>query len=274
MSMKNRFIAAGLVAGVILLVACDKRAEPEAAETGASAAATVNGKAISQSVYDVYAKSASRQANTEMTADHKAQLLDQLINLKLASEAATKAGLDKRDDVQAQLELVRMNVLAEADFSKYLSSNPPSDAEIQSEYNAQIAAMPQEYKARHILVDNEQKAKDIITKLDKGGDFSELAKAESKDESAKNGGDLGWFTLQSMVKPFSEAVAQLDKGSYTKAPVQSQFGWHVIKLEDTRKGEPPDLEKVRDQVVSIVQRKKLQLHIDDLRGKATIQKTN
>jgi peptidyl-prolyl cis-trans isomerase C len=121
-------------------------------------------------------------------------------------------------------------------------------------------------------VDAKESADAIITKLQAGGDFAKLATAESKDSSASNGGDLGWFSPQTMVKPFADAVAALEKGKFTQEPVQSEFGWHVILLEDVRSPEVPDFEQVKPQVEMFTQRKKLQAHLEELRKAATVQK--
>jgi peptidyl-prolyl cis-trans isomerase C len=132
--------------------------------------------------------------------------------------------------------------------------------------------MPREYHARHILVDDKAKADAITKELQAGGDFAKLAEKNSKDPSGKNGGDLGWFTLDTMVKPFSDAVSVLEPGQMTQLPVQSQFGWHVIKLEESRAGAAPSFDEVKDRVKMLVQRKKLQTYLEELRKNAKIEK--
>ena len=273
--MKYAYAAATRVARTGLLAALAALALPLVACGADETVATVNGNALSQDVYDAYLDSAARQTQgAPLTEEQENQLLEQLINLELAAASAEKAGLEKQSEVAAQLDLMRMNVLADADFSRYLEANPATDAEIKTEYEAQVAAMPEEYRARHILVETEDQAKSAIQKLGQGESFADLAKSESKDQSAPNGGDLGWFTLQTMVQPFAEAVQKLAKGAYTKTPVQTQFGWHVIQLEDQRRAEAPAMDQVRDQIESIVQRKKLQSYVASLRDGAKIQKTN
>jgi peptidyl-prolyl cis-trans isomerase C len=132
--------------------------------------------------------------------------------------------------------------------------------------------MPKEYKARHILVEKKETAESVIRDLEAGGDFAKLAAAESKDSSGKSGGDLGWFSPQTMVKPFADAVVALEKGQITKVPVESEFGWHVIQLEDVRSPEVPEFEQVKAQVEMFAQRKKLQAYLEELRKTANIQK--
>jgi peptidyl-prolyl cis-trans isomerase C len=250
-------------------------AKEAAKAPGAKTAATVNGKAISSDVLDLYANNVARQANKPVTPEQRGELLDQLINMQLTAEAAEKSGLAESKQVRDQLALARMNILVEAGIEKYLKDNPVKDSELKPEYDAQIAALPplpNEYKARHILVDDRATAEGIIKELKGGADFAKLAAAKSKDPSKDNGGDLGWFTPDSMVKPFSDAVATLQKGKYTETPVQTQFGWHVIQLEDTRKQTPPTFDQVKDQVKVIVQRKRVQTYIESLRKNAKIEK--
>jgi peptidyl-prolyl cis-trans isomerase C len=132
--------------------------------------------------------------------------------------------------------------------------------------------MPREYHARHILVDDQAKADKLTKDLKAGGDFAKLAEKNSKDPSGKQGGDLGWFTLDTMVKPFADAVSALQPGQTTEAPVQSQFGWHIIKLEESRATAAPPFEEVKDRVKVFVQRKKLQTYLDELRKNAKVEK--
>jgi len=261
-----------------LLAACTKPAEDasqatDAAAAGAKAAvATVNGKKISGDVLDVFVEAVTGGAQEPPTDEQREQLLDQLINMTLAAQAAEKDGLQKDPKTQARLELLRTQILAEAATKKYIDSHPVSESEVKAEYDAQVGSMPKEYKARHILVDSKEQADSIIRELDAGGDFAKLAEKESKDSSGKNGGDLGWFSPQTMVKPFADAVVALEKGQTTKEPVQSEFGWHVIQLEDVREPEVPEFDQVKAQVEMFAQRKKLQAYLDELRKNATIQK--
>ncbi|HEX2494806.1 MAG TPA: peptidylprolyl isomerase [Steroidobacter sp.] len=260
-----------LFAPVLLLAACGKASAPDAAEP-AERIATVNGKAISKSEFDLYVENISRQSGREVPAEQKSQLLDQFISMQLAAQEAEKSGIAKEQKVQDQLSLARMNVIVDAALQKYLDTHPVSDEELKPEYDAQVAAMPREYHARHILVENKAAADAITKELKAGADFGKLAEQKSKDSSSKNGGDLGWFTLESMVKPFADAVAALQSGQLTDQPVQSQFGWHVIKLEGTRASAPPPFEEVKDRVKALVQRKKLQAYLEDLRKNAKVEK--
>ena len=275
----SRFLFVLAAAG--MLVACTKPAgdatksaeTPKAAEAAKSAvAATVNGKQITQDMLDTFSQAVMGNSPEPATDEQKAQLLDQLINMTLAAQAAEKDGLQKDPKVAGRLDLLRTQILAEAASEKFIKANPVTDADLKTEYDTQVAGMPKEYKARHILVDKKETAESIIRELQAGGDFSKIAAKESKDSSGKAGGDLGWFSPQSMVKPFSDAVMALEKGKYTTTPVQSEFGWHVIILDDVRSPEAPKFEDVKPQVEMFVQRKKLQEYLDGLRKAAKIQK--
>jgi peptidyl-prolyl cis-trans isomerase C len=277
--MRNHKLTFLLLAGGALLAACTRPAgdaggvSPTSAASTEGAVAIVNGKPIGAEVFDVFLRAVTGNPAAEATAEQKEQLLDQLVNMSLAAQAAEKDGLGKDPAIQARIDLLTTQILAEAATEKYDESHPLTEEEIRAEYDEQIAGMPQEYKARHILVESQETAESIISQLQAGGDFAKLAAAESKDSgSAKQGGDLGWFAAQSMVKPFADAVMGLEKGGLTTAPVQSEFGWHVIQLEDVRSPEPPAYEDVKQQVEMIARRKKLQAYLDELRKTAEIEK--
>jgi peptidyl-prolyl cis-trans isomerase C len=269
-----------LLCGVVAVsAACTKPATDAAKPAAGSAAAaspsvaTVNGKEISAQLFNTFLQAVTGKPAAEVPPEQKAQMLDQLINMTLAAQAAEKDGLAANPEVKARADLLNAQILAEAASDKYIKAHPVSESEVKAEYDRQVAAMPKEYKARHILVETKEIAESLIRDLAAGGDFAKLAKAESKDPgSAKAGGDLGWFSGTSMVKPFSDAVASLQKGEVTKAPVQTQYGWHVIQLEDVRTPQPPAFDDVKKQVEMIAQRKKLQAYLDELRKTAQIQK--
>jgi peptidyl-prolyl cis-trans isomerase C len=266
-------IACGLLLPLLLLGGCGKAATNAPAKKPVEAIATVNGKPLSKSEFDLYVASVGRQAGREIPEDQKPQLLDQFIGMHLAAAAAEKAGIAKEPKVEEQLSLARLNVIVDAGLQKYLEDHPVTDAELKPEYDAQVAQMPREYHARHILVDDKAVADEVTQSLKGGTDFAKLAGQKSKDSSNKSGGDLGWFTLDTMVKPFADAVAALQPGQTTEAPVQSQFGWHVIRLEESRPASPPAFEEVKDRVKVLVQRKRLQSYLDELRKGAKIEKT-
>lgn len=252
------------------LTACQRAESPNPPQ--GEIIATVNGKPIAKSEFDLYIETIERQSGRPIPQEQHAEILDQYISMHLAAEAATKQGLTKRQDVRDQLELARINVIVDAALQDYLDQHPVADEELRPEYDAQVAAMPREYHARHILVEDKEAADEITAALKKGADFAQLAKQRSKDSSSQSGGDLGWFTPDVMVKPFADAVVALEPGQVTEEPVQTQFGWHVIKLEESRASAAPPFEEVKDRVKVLVQRKKLQAYLDELRQSAKIDK--
>ena len=265
--------------------ACTKPAEDAAkpaSPTSATAATekasptlvTVNGKAITAQLLDTFLQAVTGKPAAEATPEQRDALLEQLVNMTLAAQAAEKDGQADSPDVKARLDLLHTQILAEAASEKYVKSHPVSDDEVKAAYDSEVANMPKEYKARHILVETKEAADTVIKELQAGGDFAKIAKAKSKDPgSAAKGGDLGWFSAQTMVKPFSDALAKLEKGKTTTEPVQTQYGYHVIQLEDVRSPSAPAFEDVKEQVKMFAQRKKLQAYLDDLRKTAKIQKT-
>jgi peptidyl-prolyl cis-trans isomerase C len=261
------------------MTACGKgqqAAAPAAPEKPAAPpVATVDGSPITRAQYDTYLKSLLQgRPATELTTEQKNQVLDELINMDLLAGQGVKDGVDKDPDIIARLDVLRMRMLADAESQKYLKGKEPTDEELHAEYDTAIAGMDKtEYHARHILVASQAQAEAAIKKIKGGGKFEDVAKAESTDGSKSNGGDLGWFSLSRMAKPFAEAVKGLKKGEMTSAPVQTQFGWHVIKLEDTREVAPPPFEQVKQQVANGVLQKKLQAYVETLKKTAKIEKT-
>ncbi len=222
----------------ILLAACGKGQQaaapaPAADKAAAPPVAIVNGTPISREAFDDYLKGLLRgKPAADVTADDKNQVLDQMINMQLIAAQADKDGLQNDADVATRIALLRTQILADAAAQKYVKNNEPSDAELHTAYDA--ATDKTEYHALHILVASKEKGEQLIKKLKAGAKFEDVAKAESTDNSKANGGDLGWFTTARMVKPFGDAVKALKKGEITPEPVQTQYGWHIIKLEDTR----------------------------------------
>jgi len=269
--MKHRY-ALSTLALLLALAGCAKNEPP--GKTTESIVATINGKPISTELFEAYATAAARRPLKELNPEQRGQLLDSLIAMTLAAEAAEKNGTAtaKKSEIEAQQSLTRMNLLSESVLKKHLDDHPITDAEIKAEYDTQVSGIALEYHARHILVESRAVADDVVAQLNKGGDFGKLAQKHSIDPSGKSGGDLGWFNLKTMVPQFSAAVAGLEKGKYTPTPVQTQFGWHVIKLEETRSSAPPAFDDVKEQVKNLVQRKKAQAFIEELRKTAKIEK--
>jgi peptidyl-prolyl cis-trans isomerase C len=276
---RTPWAAASIVAAIAVLTACNKNqpttaaAPPVADKAVPAPVATVNGTPITRTEYDIYVKSLLQGKQQELTPEQKAQVLDELISMQLLAAVGDKDGLDKDHDTAAQLKILHMRVLADAESQKFLKGQEPTDTDMHAEYETAIAAMDKtEYHARHILVASKDQAVDIIKKLKAGAKFDELAKTQSTDGSKTNGGDLGWFSLARMVKPFGDAVKSLKKGEFTQEPVQTQFGWHIIKLEDTREVTAPPFDQVKPQITNAVIRKKLQAYVADLKKNAKIEK--
>lgn len=234
--------------------------------------AIVNGKPVPKARVDALAAQLAK-AGRPMSPEMQGQLKDEVIAREIFMQEAQKRGLDASDDFKVQMELARQTLLIRELFADYQKSNPVTDADVKAEYDKFAAANGgKEYRARHILVEKEDQAKAIIASLKKGGKFDEIAKKQSKDPgSGANGGDLDWANAASYVPEFSTALIKLKKGQTTEAPVKTQFGWHVIRLEDVREAQLPKLEEVKPQITQQLQQQKLAKFQEDLRGKAKIE---
>jgi peptidyl-prolyl cis-trans isomerase C len=233
--------------------------------------AVVNGKPVPSSRADAMIKQLASQGQPD-SPQLRAMVKEELINREILIQEADKLGLSNTPDVKNQVEIARQSIAIRALVQDYLKKNPVKDAEIQAEYDKfKSQTGDKEYHARHILVDKEDEAKAIITKLKGGAKFEDLAKQSKDPGSAANGGDLDWASPASFVKPFSDAMVALQKGQITETPVKTQYGYHVIKLEDVRAAKLPPLEEVKPQIAESLQQKKLQTYQEDLRKKAKIQ---
>ncbi|MDX8385808.1 MAG: peptidylprolyl isomerase [Gallionella sp.] len=237
------------------------------------AAATVNGVAISQSQVELLVKQSEDNGQPD-SPELRAAIVEQLSMQYLISQEAIEKGIDKHPEVADQIELARQSTLANAFVQDYLTSNPVNDEQLNAEYKKiKVEMGSNEYKARHILVKTESIAKDIISKLKKNlNQFESLAKSKSEDAGSKvNGGDLGWFDPRSMVPEFSSAVENLEKGKFTVEPVKSQFGYHVILLEDIRPKMVPQLEQIKNQLKQQIQQKSLLKVLEGIKAGAKIE---
>jgi peptidyl-prolyl cis-trans isomerase C len=252
-------------------------------------AALVNGVSISQARVDARVKDALAQGQTD-TPELRKAIRENMIRFELVIQEAKKLGLDKKPDILQQIDTATQQVLLSAFVRDYADSHPISDDVLKQEYDKLKAKLgDKEYNARHILVETEAEAKDIITQLEQLNEkrtkkskkadkpetldskFGELA-AKSKDTgSAENGGSLGWSAPSNFVAPFAEAMTALKKGEYTKTPVKSQFGWHVIKLDDVRDLKAPPFDEVKPQLQQRLQQQAIQKAIEDLRAKAKVE---
>ena len=234
--------------------------------------AIVNGKPVPTARVDMLAAQLAKSGRP-IPDEVKGQLKDEVIAREIFMQEAQKRGLDASDDFKAQMELARQTILIRELFADYQARNPVTDAEVQAEYDKFVAANGgKEYKARHILVEKEADAKAIIASIKKGAKFEDIAKKQSKDPgSGAKGGDLDWANPSSYVSEFTEALVKLEKGKMTETPVKSQFGWHIIRLDDVRQAELPKLEEVKPQVAQQLQQQKLAKFQEDLRAKAKVE---
>ncbi len=233
--------------------------------------AVVNGKPVPSNRVDAMVQQMVQQGQQD-TPEMRAMIKDELINREVLAQEADKQGVANRPDVKNQIELARQSIMIRALATEYLVKNPVKDEEMKAEYDKfKAQSSGKEYHARHILVEKEEDAKGIIAKLKAGGKFEELAKVSTDPGSGAQGGDLGWAPPSAFVKPFSDAMVTLKKGEVTPTPVKTQFGYHVIKLEETRDAQVPSFDEVKKQIAESMQQKKLQAFQQDLKKKAKIQ---
>ena len=273
-----RNLAVVLVAGSFALAAGaqeTKAGKSKAAPKATASESTkvvVNGVTIPQSRFDAMAKELDAQGHPA-SAERAQAIKEELVNREVLAQAAKKRGLDKDPDVQAQMDMARQAVLVRALFENEVKTHPVSDADLEKQYEQFKGSMgTNEYKVRHILVDSEAEAKSIIDQLNKGADFAKLAKEKSKDPGSKdNGGDLDWGPAGRYVKPFADAVQALPKGQTTQTPVKTDFGYHVIRVDDVRPLKVPTFAEIREQFRQRAQQQEIQRFVADLRGKAKVE---
>lgn len=258
-----------LIAG-LLAQAPAFAAEPAKPAAAGKPVATVNGVAISQAAYDLLAaraKAQGAQDNPQLTAD----LRGRLIQAELLSQAAKKKGLDRKPDVAVQLDMARQQILASSYVAEYAQAHPVTEAAAKAEYDRIVAqAGNKEYKSRHILVKDEKEALDIIERLKMGEKMEKLASLSIDPGSKDKGGDLGWAVPNGFVEPFGKALAGLTPGSFTQTPVQTQFGYHVIQLDEVRDLKLPSFEETKTQIMQRLQGQIVDQHIQELAKAAKI----
>lgn len=265
----------------LLLTACS--AENEASTPSTNAAdtetvaqpentlATVNGKAITMDDLTFFLN--ARQEANPQESNAPDAILNELINRELLVTQAKADGVDQRDKIVKLMRIQNESLLANTMIQETLDSADTSEAALKAEYDTQVSEVAdvKEYKASHILLTTEDEAKAVIEELGKGGVFAEVAKEKSTGPSGPQGGDLGWFNPQSMVPEFSKTVEGMKKGEITQQAVKTQFGWHVIYLEDVRSPEPPAFEDVKQQLEAIVSSKHVEKYLEDLRAKGNVE---
>lgn len=234
--------------------------------------AVVDGKEITAGQLDSMANDIDPGLARLPDQQRRLTVLKIYVDMKALSDAAVKDGLDKTPEYEKRMAVMRENVLQQIYFKDKIVDKI-SDADIKARYDKEIAALPkeQEVHARHILVKTKEEAEAIIKRLEKGEKFEDIAKKDSTDGSAAMGGDLGYFSHGQMVKPFEDAAFSLKVGEYTKTPVESPFGWHIIKVEDRREKQPPALDDVKDALRSMIARDRYREVIESLRAKMDIK---
>ena len=260
----KKSLLSGLVAAAVL----GTMALPVAAQN----LAIVNGKAVPKERVETLKQQVERSGRP-ISPEMENQIKEEVIAREIFMQEAQKRGLEATSDYKAQMELARQTILIRELFVDFQKTNPVTDAEIQAEYDKFAAANAgKEYKASHILVEKEDEAKAIIAALKKGGKFEEIAKKQSKDPgSGARGGDLDWANPRSYVPEFTEALVKLEKGKLTQTPVKSQFGWHIIRLDDVREAQLPKIDEVKPQIAQQLQQQKLAKFQEDLRAKAKVE---
>lgn len=279
--MKKKLVSL-LVAGTALIAGCDKGSAPAngtapAASSSsvvvdkADAVAVVNGQYIAKSTLADLEKEIAVGGQGQTFPKEK--LIEELVQRQLLIQDALQKKLDQSPEVVAQLESAKNTLLTQADLQNYLKTNPVTDADLKAEYDSKVGGSnATEYKASHILVKDEAEAKKLIADLDKGAKFADLANKHSLDaKESQNGGELGWFAAGQMVEPFSEAVAKLEKGKYSKEPVKTQFGYHIILREDSRAQTPPPFDAVKEQFKPQLERKKVKKMVEEMRKQAKVE---
>lgn len=276
-----RNLAVALVAGTFAIAAgAQDKAEKSSkkSESAAKKASTgggkivVNGVTIPQQRIEAMNKELTAQGQPD-TAERQAAIREELVNREVLAQAALKRGLDKNPDVAAQMEMAKQAVLVRALFESEVKASPITDADLQKQYETFKGTMGStEYKVRHILVDKEDEAKQIIADLNKGGDFAKIAKEKSKDPGSKEtGGDLDWGPSARYVKPFADAVTTQPKGKVSAAPVKTDFGYHVIIVDDSRPLKVPEFAEIKEQFRQRAQQQQIQKLVMDLRQKAKVE---
>lgn len=295
--MHTPFKLAALAAAVAFTYGCEQPSSPlvsekqaaekpglQAAENGVKSApqttdprtqtlVSVDGFPITGEMFGLYySQRLKKMPGAKNSPEAQNQSINEMINMVLLTREAEKAGLQNNPNVRVALELQRSELLSRIALQQHASQNLPSDEALKAAYDAKYAneSAGSEYKARHILVAEEDKAKELIIEINGGADFAEMAKEHSTGPSGKNGGDLGWFEGSQMVKPFSDALKTMEPGSVSAEPVKTQFGWHIILLEETRAKEPPTFESVRPQLQANASRQVLQDYVHKLRESSKI----
>lgn len=269
---KSKILTTAPICMAALLAAGSALAQDSVVDDPSTVIATVNGEGYPLDVFRVFYN--ERIQGNQNTPEMQERAFNEFLNLIVASQEAEKLNLEQEREVQAALELRHMMIMSSAALQKFGDQAEPSESDLKKAYDEFVEeAKRTEYKARHILVDEEEKAKELIKQLEKkkGKNFEKLAEENSLGPTAEKGGDLGWFDSRQMVKPFADAVSEMEVGTFTTEPVKTQFGWHVILLEETRDAEPPTFEEVKPQLEASLKRQMVVEKLGELREKADVK---
>jgi peptidyl-prolyl cis-trans isomerase C len=262
-------------AASLIAIACTTEPEDATSSTvdalGPGEVAFVDGERIPESVFRLHTIN-SLQANAEdLTPEGRAEIVEQLVFLQILTNEAEKEGLHEERRIAAQIELQRQQLLARAMADRFAEENPPTESELRDLYELNLPRLRRtEYKTRHILVDSESAATELIAQLNQGADFAELATEHGTDATQEDGGDLGWITPDSVVEPFASAVQAATPGEPLEAPVETQYGWHVILVEEVKEQAAPGLEAVRQDLTAAARNQKLDAYAARLREAAEV----
>lgn len=272
MDSNNKYLIHLISFFIAIGIFCGSKLAHSASKAESTVLVEVNGKKITRATYDDYVKRRGLPKDIDSNTQAR-MIIDELINRELIVQDAVKKEVDKSPRVKRELANMRMNILAGEMLKNASDSYKVTEKEIKKQYDGYIKTLNnKEYKASHILLKTKKDADAVINDLNKGKNFKKLAKAKSTGPSAPNGGDLGWFRPEQMVKPFSDAVAELKKGKYSKTPVKTDFGWHVILKEDMRTTDAPKYQDLKEQIRMRLQNKGVEAYIGSLRKKAKIVK--
>lgn len=269
--MNLRMITTFAAVSTLTIGCAQETTAPEAADgtnaLGTSTVAAEDGTAVPESLFRYYARNALQKEPEQLTPQEREAVLESLVRLDMLADAAEDKGLPRELTVAVELELQRMQLLARTMVNRYLEENPATETELRAEYEENLPSLGStQHKARHILLETEEEAAAVIEQLNGGAEFAALAQEHSTGPTGPDGGDLGWFTAESMVPPFAEAVSAMEVGDHSSEPVQTQFGWHVILVEDRRADQPPGLDAVRAEITNQVNQQKLEAYIESLRN--------
>lgn len=274
----NRITATACTLAIAALsVSCTQQVEgtKAAGNKKADNVAVVDGRAISRNTFNQYVQSVTGKAVEAVSEPERQELLENLIRGEVIAADAEATGVAAEDEASAALDLSRLSVLQKASTAHYMKDRKASEEELRAEYDLQLAGMAKtQYRASHILVPTEDAAKQIIAQLKAGANFQQIARKVSTDKvSAEKGGDLDWFSPDSMTPVFAAAILALNKGETSAAPIQTEYGWHVLRVTDTRAAVAPPYEGVKDRLTQIVEGKKFKAYVDGLLTKAKVTKT-